>query len=282
MLVYVTSFIILLVTTVLAYCLFLRPEKKKPPSTTLLLSCGRSESSPVTTQHKLRRTSSPSDKFIPNYIPVHKASGNISTRSPEFKVPAPRFNKSRQTEQSLSVKDSSLNVTQPSSDTSTSSSSDTDYYSDEDKATYPRFKVVRRATVRPCSLSVTQTPSHFRPALENSIKLKKRKRRSSAARDKKRKRRLACESITSFKGAVITVKRRKGNNKKAAKLQKKRSLSEENGVSRRLKVKKVDASALYDHNLDVGCSLTLNPAEVRKLTASSRLVNVGPVRLREK
>jgi len=280
MLGYVTSLIILLVTNGLAYYLFLRPTKRKSPSTTLPLSCGGRESSPVTNLNKLRRTSSPSEEIIPESIPEHKSPGNITTRSPEFKVPAPRFDKSRQTEQSAGVKDSSLNVSQPSSDNSSSLSSDTDYYSDEDKPTYPRFKVERRPIVRPSSLSVTQTPSHFRPALENSIKMKKRKRRSSAARDKKRKRRLACESISSFKGAVITVKRRKGNNKKAAKLQKKRSLSVENGLSRRLKVKKVDASALYDHNVDVGCSLTVNSACLKKLTASSRLVNVRPVKLR--
>jgi len=278
----VTSVVILLVTTWFAYYLFLRPKKRKSPSTTLPISSGRSESSPVITQHKLGSSSSPSEKFFPKYIPVYKASGNVSARSPEFKVPAPRFNKSRPSEQRWGVKDRSVNVTRPISDTSSSSSSDIEDYSDEDTATYPRFKVERRPIVKPGSLSVTQTPSRFRPALENSSKLKKRKRRSSAAREKKRKRRLACESISSFKGAIITVKRRKWNNEKAEKLQKKRSLSLDTGISRRLKAKKVDASALYDHTLDVGCGITLNSARVRSLSASSRLVDVRPVKLRVK
>lgn len=282
MLGYITSSLFLLFTTLIVHYFFLRPKKRKPPSTTLLQSSGTSESSSIGTQHKLGRSSSASENLIPEYIPVYKATGNVSTSSPEFKVPAPRFNKARPTESRRGEKDRSLNVTRPFLDSSSSSSSDTDDYSDEDAATYPRFTVERRPMVKPCSLSVTQTPSRFRPALENSRELKKRKRRSSADREKKRKRRLACESISSVKGATITVKRRKWNNEKAEKVQKKRSLSLDYRTSRRLKVKKIDASALYDRTLDVGCGVTLNSSRVGLLTAPSRLVDVRPVKLRIK
>jgi len=282
MLGYITSSLFLLITTLIAYYFFLRPKKRKPPSTTLLLSGGRSESSSVGNQHKLGRSCSAGDNFIPEYIPVYKATGSVSSSSPEFKVPAPRFNKSRLNESRRGEKDGSLNVTRPFLDSSTSSSSDTDDYSEEDGVTYPRFMVERRPMVRPCSLSVTQTPSRFRPALENSREQKKRKRRSSADREKKRKRRLACESISSVKGATITVKRRKWNNEKAEKVHKKRSLSLDYRTSRRLKVKKIDASALYDRTLDVGSGITFNSSRVGVLTTPSRLVDVRPVKLRIK
>jgi len=280
MLGYVISSVFLLVATLFAYYFFLQPKKRKPPSTTPPGS-GRSESLPVGVQQKLMRSSSEIDDFIPEYIPVYKAPGNVSNRSPEFKVPAPRFNKSRPNESRRGEKDCSLNVTRPSLGSS-SSSSDTEDHSDEDTATFGIFEVERRPKVKPTSLSVTQTPSHFLPALENSRELKKRKRRSSADREKKRKRRLACESISSFKGATIAVKRRKGNNDIEEKLQKKRSLSVENATSRRLKVKKIDASALYDRSLDVGCGTMLNSSLVGAHNASSRLVDVRPVKSRTK
>lgn len=282
MLEYLASSLFLLFSTWFVYCFFLQPKKRKPPSTTLQPSGGRSEPSSIGTQHKLGSCSIPSENLIPEYIPVYKSPGNVSTRSPEFKVPAPRFNKSRPTESRRGEKECTLNVTQHSLDSNSSSSSDTEDYSDEDASAYPRFKVERRPVVKPSSLSVTQTPSRFHPALGNSRELKKRKRRSSAAREKKRKRRLACESISSFKGATITVKRRKWNNEETEKAQKKRSLSVENGTSRRLKVKKIDASALYDRSFDVGCGVTLNSSRVGALIANSRLVDVGPAKSRTK
>jgi len=262
---------------------FLQPKKSKPHSITLQSTSGRSKSSSVGTQCTLGSSSRSRENLIPEYIPVYKSSGNVSARSPEFKVPAPKFNKSRLTESRRGEKESRLNVTRSSLDLNSSSSSETSDSSDEDAITYPRpFKAVRKPMVKPTSLSVTQTPKRFRPVLESSPKVKKRKRRSSADREKKRKRRLACESISSLKGATVTVKRRKWNKEETENAQKKRSLSlpVENGTSRRLKVNKIDASALYDHSYDVDCGLTLSPSRVGTLIANPLLVDVRPAKLR--
>jgi len=242
--------VFLLFLTWLVHYIFKRPKRDKIFSTTP--STERTKS--VVRKKKLVTSSNLSESYIPEYVPVYTAPENVSSRTSEFKAPAPRFNKSGLSE---SRWQRTKNVRRGSLDTS-SSSSDSDYYSDEDTTTYPRFKVERRPLVKPSSLSVTQTPSHFRPALVESRALKKRKHRSSTDREKKRKRRFACESTASVKGATITVKRRKWNNEKTGKIQKKRSLSAEHRTSRRLKVKKIDASALYDPIYDVDCGIGLS------------------------
>jgi len=242
--------VLLLFLTWFAHYIFKRPKKDKISSTTY--STERTET--VVTNKKLVMISNSRESYIPEYVPVYTVPEKVSSKTAEFKAPAPRCNKSRQSE---SRRQRTKNVRRASLDTD-SSSSDSEDYSDEDLTTYPRFKVERRPLVKPSSLSVTQTPSHFRPALGESTMMKKTKHRSSTDREKKRKRRFACESTASVKGATITVKRRKWNIEKTGKTQKKRSLSAEHRVSRRLKVKKIDASALYDPIYDVDCGLKLS------------------------